>query len=480
MAEPPPAALIRSLDEVLDRASNPKRFARWREQVRATGYCARPLRLSGRLGAIDNRTGEVREVYDTATEPDGTLLKACGQRREAVCASCAETYRGDAFQIVACGLRGGKGVPESVASHPTLFVTLTAPSFGAVHSTRSSGGRRRPCMPRRGGGCCLHGRPLSCWKHHDDDETCLGEPLCRGCFDYQRAVLWNALAPELWRRTAIAIRRKLARVCGLTQAELHRRARVSYVKVAEYQRRGAVHFHAVVRLDGAPAPESAEITPPPDDFTAEQLEQALRAAVLSTTVPVPDIEGIRSREPIRWGGQLEVRRLDAREDPGKVAAYIAKYATKSTEAAGGLMHRLDAVDLQSLRVSPHIRAYVETAWRLGGDTRLEHLRLRRWAHALAYRGHCFTKSRRYSTTFRALDQARAAYAVGRRGGEERAFTVETRMEQLAQWSVVGIGYRTQGDAWLAESAAARAREQRRIGREELRSGVTAERCAVAA
>jgi hypothetical protein len=32
---------------------------------------------------------------------------------------------------------------------------------------------------------------------------------------------------------------------------------------------------------------------------------------------------------------------------------------------------------------------------------------------------------------------------------------------------VGAGYQTQGEAWLALSAAARARERRRIAREEL-------------
>ena len=29
----------------------------------------------------------------------------------------------------------------------------------------------------------------------------VGEPLCAQCFDYESMVVWNALAPELWRRT---------------------------------------------------------------------------------------------------------------------------------------------------------------------------------------------------------------------------------------------------------------------------------------
>jgi hypothetical protein len=40
---------------------------------------------------------------------------------------------------------------------------------------------------------------------------------------------------------------------------------------------------------------------------------------------------------------------------------------------------------------------------------------------------------------------------------------------VASWSYVGSGYQTTGEAWLAASAAARAREARRIAKEELRT-----------
>jgi hypothetical protein len=40
---------------------------------------------------------------------------------------------------------------------------------------------------------------------------------------------------------------------------------------------------------------------------------------------------------------------------------------------------------------------------------------------------------------------------------------------VKEWGYAGTGYRTVGDAWLAASAAARAREHRRIAREELTS-----------
>jgi hypothetical protein len=47
--------------------------------------------------------------------------------------------RADAYQLLAAGLKGGKGVPDRISEHPRLFVTFTAPSFGKVHSRRAAG-----------------------------------------------------------------------------------------------------------------------------------------------------------------------------------------------------------------------------------------------------------------------------------------------------------------------------------------------------
>jgi hypothetical protein len=44
---------------------------------------------------------------------------------------------------------------------------------------------------------------------------------------------------------------------------------------------------------------------------------------------------------------------------------------------------------------------------------------------------------------------------------------------MATWRYLGSGYQTTGEAWLAASAAARAREERRVAREELRNTTAA-------
>jgi hypothetical protein len=90
--------------------------------------------LIGDLHTIDTRTGATLTTVPTASLPDGVIYKACGNRRTTICPSCAEIYRRDAYHLIRSGLAGGKSVPVSVAKHPAVFATFTAPSFGPVHS----------------------------------------------------------------------------------------------------------------------------------------------------------------------------------------------------------------------------------------------------------------------------------------------------------------------------------------------------------
>jgi len=467
------------LAEVVERAGHG--YDRWAELVAQAGYCHHPIRLAGRVEHADRTTGEVCTVYDSDREPDGVLLKACGTRRESRCPSCAATYRADAYQLLAAGLRGGKGVPDTVAGHPRLFVTFTAPSFGRVHTRKAQGRLVLPCHPHRQGARCPHGLRDGCWHRHEPDDPRLGELLCPSCYDAQAQVLWNALAPELWRRTTIALSRALARLVGVDEAGLRRLVRISYAKVAEFQRRGAVHFHAVLRLDAATDCRCAGcLAPPPDGFTAAVLEDALKQAVPAVRVPCPPLEDGPERYA-RWGEQLDVRNITRADDQAgelsaeQVAGYIAKYATKATESFGaGLDRRLQEGDLDYLDDLPaHVAELVRAAWELGGRPELEGLRLRAWAHMLGFGGHWSTKSRRYSTTFTVLRRARVAFAKRRRAKDGVPLDAWGRPEDddqvviVASWAYAGKGYATEGERWLALSAAARAREHRRIAREEL-------------
>ena len=366
--------------------------------TRAAAWPRRPHRRDHR---------ELLHRYTTAHEPGGLLPIACKTRRASRCPPCADIYQADTYQLIRAGLSGGKGVPETVASHPCVFATLTAPSFGPVRVHREKDGRARRCRPRRRGQTCPHGNQLSCPDRHDRDDAGLGEPLCPDCYDYTGAVLFNACAPELWRRFTITLRRTLASRAGLTGKALAAQLRVSFAKVAEYQRCGVVHFHAIIRLDGPGGPATA----PPGWATLDLLTAAIDQAARAVRLETPAAPGLAART-LRWGREHDIRPIAATGDltESRVAAYVAKYATKAAECTGTLDRRITQADrLASLPVREHARRHIGACIRLSKLPGLEALRLAAWAHMLGFSGHFATKSRAYSTTLSALRADRSAH-----------------------------------------------------------------------
>ncbi|MGV9539425.1 replication initiator, partial [Streptosporangium sandarakinum] len=281
---------------------------------------------------------------------------------------------------------------------------------------------------------------------------------------YRGAVLWNAHAGELWRRFTQALPSVLARLLGVRRAALRRTLRLSYAKVAEYQARGLVHFHAVIRLDGPEGPADR----PPDWATVPLLDRAIREAAGQVVVPASD-----SPAPVllRWGDQLDVRPVYVSTDVDgvsdqRVAAYVAKYATKGAESAGTVDRPIRrAEDIAGLAVTEHARRMILTCFALGRLPEYRDLPLRQWAHMLGYRGHFSTKSRRYSITLGELRQARADYRAEQArstlglpapDGEETV--------TLSQWRYAGNGLR-HGEALWAELARQRITTARRIARD---------------
>ncbi|MBV9095973.1 MAG: hypothetical protein JO132_19230, partial [Streptosporangiaceae bacterium] len=113
----------------------------------------------------------------------------------------------------------------------------------------------------------------------------------------------------------------------------------------------------------------------------------------------------------------------------------------------------------------HHGRLIRACLRLGGSSHEDFKALRRWAHMLGYRGHFATKSRRYSTTMRALRAARRDWQR-RQHPDSRGYADRTIIRH-ADLAWAGRGWRTSGDALLAQSAAARAREHRRISPERM-------------
>ncbi|MEU5129995.1 replication initiator [Streptomyces mobaraensis] len=447
------------IDQEIIHLANTPGFTRWLEQVTATGGCARPVHLTGHATTVDAATGEILHHYDTRDEPGERLLVRCRNRRHTVCEPCSRLHAGDTYHLVRSGLTGGKTIPATVTTHPLLFVTLTAPGFGPVHRTTTDGTR---CRPRRGTPHCEHGRPLGCSRTHLPDAPAVGQPLCPDCYDYTGHVLWHALAGELWSRFTRTLRRSLAATAGIPQSRFHDHARLSFAKVAEYQRRAAVHVHAVIRLDGPAGPG----TQPPAWATTTLLTDAVRTVASRTTVRTPYSPAL-GEHTLRWGTQLDVRPLDTGDlADDAVAGYIAKYVTKSvTETNTGTDHPIRTHhDIAATPATPHVRTLMHTCWRLGGLPELRPLRLRAWTHTLGYRGHILTKSRVYSTTYAALRAARTKHRQAPSGAP-----VMLRTKSESTWRFVGTGH-TPGGALLAMGIAVDVAVNRQLARANTKVG----------
>jgi hypothetical protein len=446
-----------SLDAAISARLRSPDYRQWRAAVEATGGCAAPIHLRGSTTILD-RDGQI------LIERGGDVLAPCGNRRESVCPACSDRYAADAFHLLRAGLAGdeGKGVAATVTDKPRAFLTLTAPSFGPVHTRK---------ITRRG-----HVIPCRCGERHHADDPRIATAIDPDTYDYVGAVLWQAHATKLWNRFTTALRRALAAALGIPDREFRDHARLSYAKVAEYQGRGLVHFHAVIRLDGPDGPAD----PCPAGLNHDEV---LRAAIshaahtAALTVHRPDGQPMR----LAWGRQLDLRpirpaaRAHLEDASGEftdaaLAGYIAKYATKGTGISEGADRPIHDIDLVAhLDISPHHRRMIETAWTLGGDQRYERLNLRRWAHMLGFPGHFLTKSRAYSTTFGAIRTERRTWRLLQDLAELDAATDDPNdipadpgtVTVINDWAPVRFGHRDHAERELALAIADRNRQHRR-------------------
>lgn len=460
VANLPPAARLAA-----ERCVRTGRWSQWSEAASRVGWCSHPVRLRGSSTAVDTRTGLV-ETFSSSQAHGGEVRVPCGNRRADKCPACSRTYARDTFELIRTGLLGGKQVPEAVADNPLVFATLTAPSFGHVHGVRN-GGR---CRPRQDTETCPHGRLLSCHKVHDGGDDQVGAPLCWECYDWTSAVVWQWHAPELWRRATIALRRALAGYLGVTGTGLRKVATVQYAKVAEFQARGLVHFHALIRLDGPDGPGS----PAPADglMLARLVEQAVRGV----QVEAPPVDGADVPRVLRFGVQFDARTVrtgrpgdvlyDVRSSDelhaGQVAGYLAKYATKSTSESGVPRPHHRRMEQECLDLS-------KRSMRSGPDS--PYFLLGKWARMLGFRGHFSTKSRAYSVTLGRLRAARRRFARLKAESERTGEPLDvanlearlladddTTLVVSSSWEFVGSGWGSEGEKELADAAAARARE----------------------
>jgi hypothetical protein len=234
--------------------------------------------------------------------------------------------------------------------------------------------------------------------------------------------------------------------------------------VVEFQKRGSVHLHALVRADV----RDDEHGDAPAGVDAEMVASALHIAARKVSAPMP---GSDSARRMTWGQQVDASIVtEAENGRRRAAAYLAKYATKGTDDHGVLDHRLHSGRQWDPRLPDHLRTLVATAWELGNQPGTGKFRLQLWAHTCGFRGHFLPKSRRYSTTFGALRDERLRWRLAQRPPDTDQPSPEEI--EINEWTFEGSGYRTAGDVCLARNLEEELRAGRLLAREGTSASIT--------
>jgi hypothetical protein len=351
------------------------------------GFCERPIFLVGR---------------NAAGAPQRFVAVRCKARQAAKCVPCALAHQLDARRLMRLGFVEAR---RSLSDVRWWWLTLTPPGIeltgSPVHGVRPT--RRGqatiylPCSPRP---CFACGRPIVCRKRHAPGDPLVGAPF-RGhedCFRYWAVVRWNANVPALWNETMASIRRALrGRPWTLQNA-----------KVVQWQGRGLVHVHAVLRTTAS----------------ARVVREAAAAA---------RVQGWG------WGPQMTLERLaPAGSETAPRAAraisrridYLCRYATRDMRV---LVPRAPGTETEA-----HLHRLYEQAHAMALER--EAREPQRTAAGLGYGGRILTHSRQWGSSFAQLATERQAFLASRERAELGA------QHAPLVWSVARIGWQEGGVA----------------------------------
>ena len=325
--------------------------------------CERPLAIHGKV--ISAETGE---LFGTET-----LEMACNSAFWSVCRSCSVRHGQSAWLI---GKSGISGLDSESFDAPVPidqyfgFLTLTAPSFGRVHTK----------------GRC------SCGKHHSEHADVLHLPLNYDDYDIDGAATFNLVATRLLNRTKTKLRRRFPH------------ANIEYFGAVEPQKRGLMHVHLLIR-------------------SAYPLNPAqVRDCVSSVKIfSKPNRKG----GSICWGSQTDFSPVESND---AASERVFKYAMKSLRyTLKDHANTMDGESHDGWQVSKRAKKfYLELEKRAseiresgnlaGVKTRFVNSSAGGFA---GYTGHRMQKSRGWSAlTFLSLRRARAKYMNRKNGTDE--------------------------------------------------------------
>lgn len=170
-------------------------------------------------GRPANKCLHPKKIIDNS--PRGYRYIRCNSRSWGYCSYCANRYQIDKKMIVGSGcLQKVIGDDVSVKEYDFFALTLSAPSFGKVHKVSRN----------RGDKC-------DCGKFHSMGHSLVGTPVDVYRYRYRDQVEWNVAANELLRYTMKYL-----------QDNLGIGTNFQYVAAREWQQRGSIHVHILVRV----------------------------------------------------------------------------------------------------------------------------------------------------------------------------------------------------------------------------------------
>lgn len=216
------------------------------DRLRAGRVCSRPRKVNGQY-------------------------TRCWSNDAATCRACSELNSMYMKKVIAGGLQS--------TDSQFFLLTLTAPSFGKTHSVpHDESAELRVC---------------GCGMVHEFEDALTGVPLDLSRYGYRDAVEWNHYSSQLF---AVSMKRLSRSLSG-----------VEWIAIREFQMRGSLHLHVVVRTPKA----------------------------LDSTVVYEELKKLSSTRSGKfgWGRRADVRAIQ-RDSHEATVRYLAKAVTYTVKALG--------------------------------------------------------------------------------------------------------------------------------------------------
>jgi len=301
----------------------------------------------------------------------------CGSGDPSVCRKCASIRSLDKKRIIGSGCNASEldGITwETLQAYRFFFVTFTAPSFGKIRD---------------------------------------GVPVDAKRYEYRRQVAWNQRSRDLFHATTDALARRLP------DAE--------WVFVREWQKRGAIHFHGIVRV--------------PQWVSSSDAWGELKA-----------LRAVQS-QGIAWGRQMNIQSVGG-DDRGSVVRYMSKVVAYTAKHQSGDRGALtDQVAAFYERLDKHAQNLVCNRKGCAGKRVCDG----RMHRTHGYAGQMLTKSKGWSfaaLTFGELRAQRSRFA-----GTGSSTLQQAELEEAAR--LARIGYEAAFEGMEASAVVAGADRLRR-------------------